>query len=105
MWGQIGGSCEVAYSASKAGVIGLTKALAKEVALSGITVNCICPGVISTDMTACFSDSDKDLIAEDIPLGKFGAPEDIANAVSFLANDLSSYITGQIIGVNGGSVI
>lgn len=105
MWGQVGASCEVAYSASKAGVIGLTKALAKELAPSGITVNCICPGVIDTDMTACFSDSDKRLIAEDIPLGAFGTPKDVANAVAFFADNSSSYITGQILGVNGGSVI
>ncbi len=105
MWGQTGGACEVAYSASKAGVIGLTKALAKELAPSGITVNCICPGVIDTPMMSGFSDEDKSLIAEDIPVGKFGTPEDVANAVAFLASDSSSYITGQIIGVNGGSVI
>ncbi len=105
MWGQTGGACEVAYSASKAGVIGLTKALAKELAPSGITVNCICPGVIDTPMMSGFSDEDKSLIAEDIPVGKFGTPEDVANAVAFLASDNSSYITGQVIGVNGGSVI
>lgn len=105
MWGQTGGACEVAYSASKAGVIGLTKALAKELAPSGITVNCICPGVIDTPMMSGFSNEDKSLIAEDIPVGKFGTPEDVANAVAFLASDSSSYITGQVIGVNGGSVI
>ena len=105
MWGQTGASMEVAYSASKAGVIGLTKALAKELAPSGITVNCICPGVIDTDMTACFSDDERKLITEDIPLGRFGTPEDIANAVSFFSSEQSSYITGQILGVNGGTVI
>ncbi len=105
MWGQTGGACEVAYSASKAGVIGLTKALAKELAPSGITVNCICPGVIDTPMMSGFSDEDRSLIAEDIPVGRFGTPEEVANAVVFLSSENSSYITGQIIGVNGGSVI
>lgn len=105
MWGQTGASCEVAYSASKAGVIGLTKALAKELAPSGITVNCVCPGVIDTDMMASFSQDDRRLIAEDIPLGRFGTPDDIANAVAFFADERSAFVTGQILGVNGGSVI
>ena len=105
MWGQTGASCEVAYSASKAGVIGLTKALAKELAPSGITVNCVCPGVIDTDMMASFSQEDRRLIADDIPLGRFGSPDDIANAVAFFADERSSFVTGQILGVNGGSVI
>ena len=105
MWGQTGASCEVAYSASKAGVIGLTKALAKELAPSGITVNCVCPGVIDTDMMASFSQEDRCLIADDIPLGRFGSPDDIANAVAFFADERSSFVTGQILGVNGGSVI
>lgn len=105
MWGQTGASCEVAYSASKAGVIGLTKALAKELAPSGITVNCICPGVIDTDMMSGFSENDRLLIAEDIPLGHFGSPGDIANAVAFFASDSASYITGQVLGINGGAVI
>ena len=105
MWGQTGASCEVAYSASKAGVIGLTKALAKELAPSGITVNCVSPGVVDTDMMSSFSQEERCLIAEDIPLGRFASPEDIANAVAFFADGRSAYITGQILGVNGGAVI
>ncbi len=104
VWGQEGASCEVIYSASKAGVAGLTKALAKECALSGVTVNCICPGVIETDMMNRFSDVEKKQICEDIPMGRMGIPEDVAHAVSFFASEKCSYITGQILGVNGGMV-
>lgn len=102
VWGQEGASCEAAYSASKAGIIGLTKALAKEYAPSGITVNCICPGVIDTDMMSRFSDEEKAEICEDIPAGRMGTPEEVAEAVSFFASENSSYVTGQILGVNGG---
>ncbi len=105
MWGECGASCEVDYSASKAGVIGFTKALAKEVAPSGIRVNCISPGFILTDMNRNFSDEDLKLIKEDIPLGIFGTPENIADSVIFLASENASFITGQILGVNGGMVI
>lgn len=105
MWGQVGASMEVAYSASKAGVIGLTKALAKEVALSGIRVNCVAPGVVMTDMMSGFSDEDIALIREDIPLDMLGTAKNIADTVAFLVSDKASYITGQIIGVNGGMVI
>ncbi|MBQ6212742.1 MAG: 3-oxoacyl-ACP reductase FabG [Ruminococcus sp.] len=105
MWGQCGASCEVDYSASKAGMIGFTKALAKEVAPSGIRVNCISPGFIMTEMNKHFSDEDLELIKEDIPLGIFGEPRHIADAAVFLASDLSEYITGQILAVNGGMVI
>ena len=105
MWGQCGASCEVDYSASKAGVIGFTKALAKETAPSGIRVNCVAPGFIMTEMNRNFSDEDLRLILEDIPLGIFGKPEHIANAVSFLASEKAEYITGQILAVNGGMVI
>ncbi len=105
MWGQCGASCEVDYSASKAGVIGFTKALAKEVAPSGIRVNCIAPGFIMTEMNSRFSKEDLELIREDIPLGIFGEPRHIADAVSFLASEQSEYITGQVIAVNGGMVI
>lgn len=105
MWGQCGASCEVDYSASKAGVIGFTKALAKEVAPSGVRVNCIAPGFIMTDMNKNFSREDLNLILEDIPLGVFGKPQHIADAVSFLASEKAEYITGQVIAVNGGMVI
>ena len=104
VWGQTGASCEAVYSASKAGIIGLTKALAKEYAPSGITVNCICPGVIDTDMMNRFSDEEKQAIAEDIPAGRMGTPEEVADAVSFFADEKASYITGQILGINGGMV-
>ena len=104
VWGQTGASCEAVYSASKAGIIGLTKALAKEYAPSGITVNCICPGVIDTDMMNRFSDEEKQAIAEDIPAGRMGTPEEVADAVSFFADEKTSYITGQILGINGGMV-
>lgn len=105
MWGQVGASCEVAYSASKAGVIGLTKALAKEVAPSNIRVNCVAPGVIMTDMMSSFSDEDLELIREDIPMGEIGTAKNVADAVAFLASDRAQYITGQVIGVNGGMVV
>ncbi len=105
MWGQCGASCEVDYSASKAGMIGFTKALAKEVAPSGIRVNSVSPGFIMTEMNNRFSDEDLELIREDIPLGIFGKPEHIADAVSFLASDKAEYITGQVLAVNGGMVI
>lgn len=105
MWGQCGASCEVDYSASKAGLIGFTKALAKEVAPSGIRVNCVAPGFIMTEMNSRFSEEDLALIKEDIPLGIFGKPEHIAEAVSFLASPKAEYITGQTLAVNGGMVI
>lgn len=105
MWGEVGASCEVAYSAAKAGVIGLTKALAKEVGPSGIRVNAISPGVIMTDMMSGFSDDDIRALKEDTPLGILGEPEDIAHAAVFLSSDKARYITGQVLGVNGGMVI
>ena len=105
MWGQCGASCEVDYSASKAGIIGFTKALAKEVAPSGIRVNCIAPGFIMTEMNRRFSEDDLKLIREEIPLGIFGEPRHIADAAAFLASDKSEYITGQVLAVNGGMVI
>lgn len=104
MWGQVGASMETAYSAAKAGVIGLTKALAKETALSGITVNCVAPGAIDTDMMAGFSEADVAALCEEIPMGRLGSPEDVAEAVAFFAAETSGYITGQILGVNGGFV-
>ena len=105
MWGQCGASCEVDYSASKAGVIGFTKALAKEVAPSGIRINCVSPGFIMTEMNSRFSAEDLEFIKKDIPLGIFGEPRHIADAVSFIASDKAEYITGQILAVNGGMVI
>lgn len=105
MWGQIGGSCEVHYSAAKAGIIGLTKALAKEVGLSGITVNCIAPGVIRTAMLDAFSEEDLAALAEETPVGRIGTPEDVADTAVFLAGDGARFITGQVIGVNGGFVV
>ena len=105
MWGQVGASCEVHYSASKAGLIGLTKALAKEVAPSGIRVNCVAPGAIDTEMNACLSDEAIEQIKNETPLGRLGTPEEIANILLFLADERSSFITGQIIGANGGMII
>lgn len=101
-WGQIGGSCEVVYSMTKAGVIGFTKALADELAPSNICVNAVAPGFINTDMNAHLSQAEKDDFASGIPLGRIGTPQEVACAVLFLADEKSSYITGQIIGVNGG---
>ena len=105
MWGQTGGSCEVHYSAAKAGVIGLCKALAKEEGPSGITVNCVAPGVIDTDMMACYSDEDKAALAEETPVGRLGTPDEVARTLVFLAGREAGYITGQVIGQNGGLVI
>ena len=104
MWGQTGASCEVAYSASKAALIGLAKALAQEEGPSGVTVNCIAPGVIETDMMAGFSDADKAALCEETPLGRLGAPADVAAAAAFLCSDAAAFITGQVLGVNGGFV-
>ncbi len=105
MWGQTGGSCEVAYSAAKAGLIGLCKALAKEEGPSGITVNCVAPGVIDTDMMAGFSEQDRAALAEETPVGRLGSAEEVARTLVFLASEQSGYITGQVIGQNGGLVI
>lgn len=105
MWGQVGASCEVAYSASKAGIDGLTKALAKELAPCSVTVNAIAPGVIDTDMMKDFSDDDVRTLCEETPLSRIGKGSDVAKAALFLAEDSGDFITGQIIGVNGGFVI
>lgn len=101
IWGEIGASCEVHYSAAKAAVIGLTRALAKELAPSHIRVNCVSPGVIDTEMNAMFDAETMRELCESTPLGRIGSPEDIAAAVSFLASDSSSFITGQVLSVNG----
>ena len=105
MWGQTGGSCEVHYSAAKAGLIGLTKALAKEEGPSGITVNCVAPGVIDTDMMAAFTAEDKAALAEETPVGRLGSADEVAKLLAFLAGEDAGYITGQVFGVNGGLVI
>ena len=105
MWGEVGASCEAAYSAAKAGVIGLTKALAKEVAPSGIRVNAVSPGVVMTDMMTGFSQDDLAVLKDETPLATLGTPEQIAEAVLFLASDKADYITGQVLSVNGGFVI
>ena len=102
VWGRCGASCEVAYSASKAGVRGLTMALAKELAPSGITVNCVEPGVIATDMNAGFSNADIKTLTEEIPLCRIGDSDEVAQVIAFLASDAASYVTGQCIGVDGG---
>lgn len=105
MWGVTGGACEVPYSASKAAVIGLTKALAKELGPSGITVNCVAPGVIDTDMNANLTPADWDALREETPLGVIGRPEDVAESVFFLASPGAGFITGQVLGPNGGICI
>lgn len=105
MWGQVGASCEVAYSAAKAGVIGLTKALAKELAPSGITVNCIAPGLIETNMNSNLTVEELTEFVETIPLGRMGSADEVASMIEFLASEKADYITGQILGINGGYVI
>lgn len=105
MWGQVGASCEVAYSASKAGVIGLTRALAKEVGPSGITVNAIAPGVIDTEMNACYDEETMQALKQETPLMRLGTGEDVARAALFLAGPGGDFITGQVLGVSGGFVI
>ena len=103
IWGEVGASCEVHYSASKAAVIGFTKALAKEVAPSGIRVNCVSPGIIETDMMFSMSPEEREELISETPLGRFGTGEDIAKSVFYLSED--TFITGQILGSNGGFVI
>lgn len=104
IWGQEGASCEVAYSASKAALIGFTKALAKELSLSGICVNCIAPGVIDTDMNSIVDTEILTELAQEIPLGRLGSAEETAAVAAFLCSDEARYITGQVIGVNGGLI-
>ena len=105
MWGEVGASCEVHYSASKSAVIGFTKALAKELAPSGITVNCITPGVIETEMNEQLTPEDKEVLVDEIPLSRMGKPSEVAKLALFLASVDSDYITGQVIGISGGMVI
>lgn len=105
MWGQVGASCEVHYSAAKAAVIGLTKALAKELGPSGIRVNCVAPGVIATEMNALLDAETTEALKEETPLETIGTAQQVADAVRFLASDRATFITGQVLGVNGGMVI
>lgn len=105
MWGVTGASCEVAYSTAKAALIGFSKALAKELGPSNITVNCVAPGVINTNMCDGLDDQTMQELKEETPLQRIGTPEDIANTLLFLSSDKASFITGQVIGVNGGFVI
>ena len=105
IWGISGASCEVHYSASKAAVIGFTKALAKELGPSGITVNCVAPGVVETDMNSHLTKEDFEALSDETPLCRIGKPEEIASLVCYLASDEASFITGQVISPNGGIVI
>ena len=105
MWGQTGASCEAAYAATKGAVIALSKSLAQELAPSGIRVNCVAPGVIETDMIGNLSAADKAALADETPLGRIGSPAEVADSVSFLLSDRARFITGQVLGINGGFVV
>ena len=105
MWGITGSSCEVHYSTAKAGLIGMTKALAKELGPSGITVNAIAPGLIDTDMNKCLTPETMEALCEETPLGRLGTPEEIASLAVYLASDAAAFLTGQVISPNGGLVI
>ena len=102
IWGNSGASCEAVYSATKGGINAFTKALAQEVAPSGIRVNAVCPGVIKTDMLNCFTEEDIKNLADETPLGRIGTTQDVADAVEFLLGDKAKFITGQILTVDGG---
>lgn len=103
--GQMGNAGQINYASAKAGLIGLTKALAKEEGPSGITVNCVAPGVIDTDMMAAFTAEDKAALAEETPVGRLGSADEVAKLLLYLAGEDAGYITGQVFGVNGGLVI
>lgn len=105
MWGEAGASCEAAYSAAKAALIGFSKALARELGPSGIRVNTVSPGVVDTDMMAGFSQEDREALREDTPLGRLGVPGDVASCVDFLTSEKAAFITGDDLRVNGGFVI
>lgn len=104
MWGEVGASCEVVYSACKAGIIGFTKALAKELGPSGIRVNCVSPGVIDTEMNAELTDETICSLCEETPLLRIGKPEDVGRMIAFLCSEDASFITGQVVSVNGGII-
>ncbi len=104
MWGITGSSCEVHYSAAKAGLIGMTKALAQELGPCGITVNAVCPGVIDTDMNKALSEDDMAELAEDTPLMRIGKPSEVASAVYFLASEEAAFITGDVMNISGGYI-
>lgn len=105
MWGKTGASCEVHYSASKAGIRGLTMALAKELGPSGIRVNCVEPGVIDTEMNAALDEQTRRELADETPLCRIGTPEEVARVICFLSSDEASFVTGQILGVDGGFAV
>ena len=105
MWGKVGASCEVAYSATKAGLRGMTMAMAKEFGPSGITVNCIEPGFIETEMNAAIDEMSRQALCDETPLGRMGSPAEVASAVVFLASDSAAFITGQVLGVDGGLAV
>lgn len=105
MWGKVGASCEVAYSATKAGIRGLTMSMAKELGPSGITVNCVEPGFIATEMNAAIDGETVRALCDETPLGRVGTPREVAAAAVFLASDAAAFITGQILGVDGGLAV
>ena len=104
MWGLRGASCETAYAAAKAGLIGLTRSLALELAPSGIRVNCVAPGCVETDMVRALGEYTRRMLAEETPLGRLGRPEEIAEAVAFLASEKAAFITGQVLTADGGFI-